>query len=196
MAKSIPAGWHSITPRLVAHDPFKMVQFLKHAFGASGDFATDRPSQIRIGDSIVMVSGAGARQATSAFLHLYVDDSDATYELALKASAVSLEQPMGEDDFSLSDLIEDREAVVPDDAAARTMLDDAVREALGHLSPREQDVVRLRFGLEDGKIRTLEEVGKAFGVTRERIRQIEAKTLAKLRRPESAQLLRDYLDEA
>jgi RNA polymerase primary sigma factor len=115
----------------------------------------------------------------------------------INQDTVSLEQPMGdEDDFSLSDLIEDREAVVPDDAAARMMLDDAVREALRHLSPREQDVVRLRFGLEDGKIRTLEEVGKAFGVTRERIRQIEAKTLAKLRRPESAQLLRDYLDEA
>ena len=115
----------------------------------------------------------------------------------INQDTVSLEQPMGdEDDFSLSDLIEDREAVVPDDAAARMMLDDALREALGHLSPREQDVVRLRFGLEDGKIRTLEEVGKAFGVTRERIRQIEAKTLAKLRRPESAQLLRDYLDEA
>jgi RNA polymerase primary sigma factor len=115
----------------------------------------------------------------------------------INQDTVSLEQPMGdEDDFSLSDLIEDREAVVPDDAAARMMLDDAVREALGHLSPREQDVVRLRFGLEDGKIRTLEEVGKAFGVTRERIRQIEAKTLAKLRRPASAQLLRDYLDEA
>ncbi|HEV3131606.1 MAG TPA: RNA polymerase sigma factor RpoD [Acidimicrobiales bacterium] len=115
----------------------------------------------------------------------------------INQDTVSLEQPMGdEDDFSLSDLIEDREAVVPDDAAARMMLDGAVHEALGHLSPREQDVVRLRFGLEDGKIRTLEEVGKAFGVTRERIRQIEAKTLAKLRRPESAQLLRDYLDEA
>jgi RNA polymerase primary sigma factor len=115
----------------------------------------------------------------------------------INQDTVSLEQPMGdEDDFSLSDLIEDRGAVVPDDAAARIMLDEAVREALGHLSAREQDVVRLRFGLEDGKIRTLEEVGKAFGVTRERIRQIEAKTLAKLRRPDSAQLLRDYLDEA
>ncbi len=115
----------------------------------------------------------------------------------INQDTVSLEQPMGdEEDFSLSDLIEDREAVIPDDAAARTMLDDAVREALRHLSTREQDVVRLRFGLEDGKIRTLEEVGSTFGVTRERIRQIEAKTLAKLRRPESAQLLRDYLDEA
>ena len=115
----------------------------------------------------------------------------------INQDTVSLEQPMGdEDDFSLSDLIEDRGAVVPDDAAARIMLDQAVREALAHLSPREQDVVQLRFGLDDGKIRTLEEVGKAFGVTRERIRQIEAKTLAKLRRPDSAQLLRDYLDEA
>ena len=114
----------------------------------------------------------------------------------INQDTVSLEQPMGdEDDFSLSDLIEDRGAVVPDDAATRIMLDEAVREALGHLAPREQDVVRLRFGLDDGKVRTLEEVGKAFGVTRERIRQIEAKTLAKLRRPDSAQLLRDYLDE-
>ena len=105
----------------------------------------------------------------------------------INQETVSLEQPMGdEDDFSLSDLIEDREAVVPDEAAARTMLNDAVNEALGQLSPREQEVVRLRFGLDDGKMRTLEEVGKAFGVTRERIRQIESKTLAKLRRPESA----------
>src|SRR5664280_192879 len=117
--------------------------------------------------------------------------------LRINQDTISLEQPIGdEEDFSLSDIIEDREAVVPGDAATRLMLDGALRDALGHLTPREQDVVRLRFGLEDGKIRTLEEVGKAFGVTRERIRQIEAKTLAKLRRPESAQLLRDYLEEA
>jgi RNA polymerase primary sigma factor len=117
--------------------------------------------------------------------------------LRINQDTISLEQPIGdEEDFSLSDIIEDREAVVPGDAATRLMLDSALRDALGHLTPREQDVVRLRFGLEDGKIRTLEEVGKAFGVTRERIRQIEAKTLAKLRRPESAQLLRDYLEEA
>ena len=73
---------------------------------------------------------------------------------------------------------------------------EAVREALGHLSEREQDVVRLRFGLDDGKIRTLEEVGREFGVTRERVRQIESKTLAKLRRPDAAHLLRDYLEES
>jgi RNA polymerase primary sigma factor len=115
----------------------------------------------------------------------------------INQDTVSLEQPVGEeDDFSLSDLIEDRGAVVPDDAAARAMLDQAVKEALGQLSPREQGVVRLRFGLDDGKIRTLEEVGREFGVTRERVRQIESKTLAKLRRPDAAYLLRDYLEEA
>ena len=115
----------------------------------------------------------------------------------INQDTVSLEQPVGdEDDFSLSDLIDDRAAVVPDDAATRAMLDQAVKEALAYLSHREQDVVRMRFGLENGKIRTLEEVGKAFGVTRERVRQIESKTLAKLRRPDAAYLLRDYLEEA
>jgi RNA polymerase primary sigma factor len=115
----------------------------------------------------------------------------------INQDTVSLEQPVGdEDDFSLSDMIEDRGAVVPDDAATRAMLDQAVKEALAHLTPREQDVVRLRFGLDDGKIRTLEEVGREFGVTRERVRQIESKTLAKLRRPDAAHLLRDYLEEA
>ena len=110
--------------------------------------------------------------------------------LRINQDTVSLEQPVGdEDDFNLSDLIEDRGAVVPDDAATRSLLDAAVREALGHLSEREQDVVRLRFGLDDGKIRTLEEVGREFGVTRERVRQIESKTLAKLRRPDAAHLL-------
>ena len=115
----------------------------------------------------------------------------------INQDTVSLEQPVGdEDDFSLSDLIEDRGAIVPDDAATRALLDEAVREALGQLSEREQDVVRLRFGLDDGKIRTLEEVGREFGVTRERVRQIESKTLAKLRRPDAAHLLRDYLEES
>jgi RNA polymerase primary sigma factor len=117
--------------------------------------------------------------------------------LRINQDTVSLEQPVGdEDDFNLSDMIEDRGAVVPDDAATRSLLDAAVREALGHLSEREQDVVRLRFGLDDGKIRTLEEVGREFGVTRERVRQIESKTLAKLRRPDAAHLLKDYLEES
>ncbi|HUP87234.1 MAG TPA: RNA polymerase sigma factor RpoD [Acidimicrobiales bacterium] len=115
--------------------------------------------------------------------------------LRISEDVVSLEQPVGdEDDFSLSDVIEDKEAIVPADAAARTMLNEAVKDVLSQLSEREQEVIRLRFGLDDGQMRTLEEVGKEFGVTRERIRQIEAKTLAKLRHPIRSQRLRDYLD--
>ncbi len=103
---------------------------------------------------------------------------------------VSLETPVGqEDDSSLGDFIEDQQAVAPADAAARALLSEAVGEALEELSERERQVVRLRFGLEDGQVRTLEEVGREFGVTRERIRQIEAKTLAKLRHPIRSQKL-------
>ncbi len=115
--------------------------------------------------------------------------------LRISQETVSLEQPMGEDDFSLSDLIEDEGAIAPSDAATRAMLNDAVNQALSELTEREQKVVRLRFGLDDGHMRTLEEVGKEFGVTRERIRQIESKTLAKLRHPMRSSRLRDYLDE-
>lgn len=116
--------------------------------------------------------------------------------LRISQDTVSLEQPMTEEgELSLSDLIEDRAATVPHDAAARALLNDAVRTAMSELSDREQEVVRLRFGLDDGQMRTLEEVGKVFGVSRERIRQIEAKTLAKLRNPVLSQPLRDYLDE-
>ncbi len=115
--------------------------------------------------------------------------------LRISEDVVSLEQPVGdEDDFSLSDVIEDKEAIVPADAAARTMLNEAVKDVLSQLSEREQEVIRLRFGLDDGQMRTLEEVGKEFGVTRERIRQIEAKTLAKPPPPIRSQRLRDYLD--
>ena len=115
--------------------------------------------------------------------------------LRINEDTTSLDQPVGEeDDFSLSDVIEDRDAIVPADAAARTMLNEAVKEVLSQLSEREQEVIRLRFGLDDGQMRTLEEVGKEFGVTRERIRQIEAKTLAKLRHPIRSQRLRDYLE--
>jgi RNA polymerase primary sigma factor len=109
---------------------------------------------------------------------------------------VSLETPVGEeDDSNLGDFIEDQEAVAPADAAARALLHEAVSTALDELTERERRVVCLRFGLEDGQARTLEEVGKEFGVTRERIRQIESKTLAKLRHPIRSQKLRDYLDE-
>ena len=115
--------------------------------------------------------------------------------LRISQETVSLEQPMGDDDFSLSDLIEDEGAVAPSEAATRAMLNEAVNQALAELTDREQKVVRLRFGLDDGHMRTLEEVGKEFGVTRERIRQIESKTLAKLRHPMRSSRLRDYLDE-
>jgi RNA polymerase primary sigma factor len=108
---------------------------------------------------------------------------------------LSLDAPVGEeDDSNLSDFIEDQGAEAPADAAARRMLNRAVIDALDELNDREKAVVRLRFGLDDGQARTLEEVGKEFGVTRERIRQIESKTLAKLRHPHRSQKLRDYLD--
>ncbi len=108
---------------------------------------------------------------------------------------LSLDSPVGEeDDSNLADFIADGGAEAPADAAAKMMLGEAVLEALAGLSDREKQVVRLRFGLEDGQARTLEEVGKEFGVTRERIRQIESKTLAKLRHPLRSQKLRDYLD--
>jgi RNA polymerase primary sigma factor len=109
---------------------------------------------------------------------------------------VSLETPVGEeDDSSLGDFVEDPSAVAPATAAARALLTEAIEEALEELNDRERAVVRLRFGLDDGQVRTLEEVGKEFGVTRERIRQIESKTLAKLRHPTRSQRLRDYLEE-
>ena len=93
MTKSIPDGWHSVTPRLVVHDTARLVEFLKQAFGATGDFRTDIPSVIKIGDSNVMVSSVGPREAMPAFLYLYVEDIDATYQRALEAGAVSLEEP-------------------------------------------------------------------------------------------------------
>ncbi len=113
----------------------------------------------------------------------------------ISQDTISLEQPIGEEeDFSLSDLIEDHTAEVPVDAATRMLLNEAVKRALSELTEREQEVVRLRFGLDDGRIRTLEEVGQIFGVTRERIRQIEMKTLAKLRHPIVSRPLRDYVE--
>lgn len=93
MAKWIPEGWHSVTPRLVAADPAALVAFLKRAFLATGELRTDSPSQLRIGDSLVMISGVRPREAMPSFLYLYVPDVDATYERALQAGAVSLESP-------------------------------------------------------------------------------------------------------
>lgn len=94
MTGPIPEGWHSITPRLVVHDPDALVTFLREAFGATGDVVPSAPALMRIGDSILMVSGVGSRDPMPAFLYLYVDDADATYRRALKAGAISLEEPM------------------------------------------------------------------------------------------------------
>ncbi|MCO5966952.1 RNA polymerase sigma factor RpoD [Actinoallomurus soli] len=107
---------------------------------------------------------------------------------------VSLQSPIGEEDSDLGDFIEDADAVVPMEAAAFILLQDQLGGILGSLSDREQRIIQLRFGLTDGHPRTLEEVGREFGVTRERIRQIESKTLAKLRHPTRAQMLREYLE--
>jgi len=115
--------------------------------------------------------------------------------MRISQDPLSLDSPVGEeDDSNLADFIEDQHAEAPAEMAARKMLGDAVVEALDQLNDREKAVVRLRFGLDDGQARTLEEVGREFGVTRERIRQIESKTLAKLRHPHRSQKLRDYLD--
>ncbi|MDQ4144332.1 MAG: sigma-70 family RNA polymerase sigma factor, partial [Actinomycetota bacterium] len=108
---------------------------------------------------------------------------------------VSLETPIGEEeDTHLGDFIEDSDAVVPLDAASFILLQEQLESVLHTLSQREKKVIQLRFGLHDGTPRTLEEVGKEFGVTRERIRQIESKTLSKLRHPSRSQKLRDYLE--
>ena len=108
---------------------------------------------------------------------------------------VSLETPIGEEDDShLGDFIQDTEAQSPADAAAYTLLKEQFDEVLKTLTPREARVLRLRFGLDDGKMRTLEEVGREFDVTRERIRQIEAKALRKLRHPSRSKKLKDFLN--
>ena len=108
---------------------------------------------------------------------------------------VSLETPIGEEDDShLGDFIQDEDSPAPHDAASYTLLREQLEEVMGTLTPREAKVLKLRFGLEDGKARTLEEVGKEFDVTRERIRQIEAKALRKLRHPSRSKKLRDYMN--
>lgn len=109
---------------------------------------------------------------------------------------VSLETPIGEEDDShLGDFIPDDDAQAPADAAAYELLKEQLKDVLDTLSDREENVLRLRFGLDDGRTRTLEEVGKVFGVTRERIRQIEAKALRKLRHPSRSKQLKDFLEE-
>jgi RNA polymerase primary sigma factor len=115
--------------------------------------------------------------------------------LRISQDPLSLDSPVGEEDESnLGDFIMDSSTDGPADAATKTMLTEAVEDVLGELSEREQEIVRMRFGLDGGQAKTLEEVGKQFGVTRERIRQIEAKTLAKLRHPQRSHRLREFLE--
>ncbi len=115
--------------------------------------------------------------------------------LKISQEPVSLETPIGEEEDShLGDFIKDEEALAPAEAASSFLLREQLEDVLSTLTPREKKVLQLRFGLEDGRSRTLEEVGQVFGVTRERIRQIEAKALRKLRHPSRSKKLKDYLD--
>jgi RNA polymerase primary sigma factor len=115
--------------------------------------------------------------------------------LKVSQEPVSLETPIGEEEDShLGDFIEDQGTLAPSEAAAHQLLKEQVMDVLASLAPRERKVLELRFGLEDGRSRTLEEVGREFHVTRERIRQIEAKALRKLRHPSRSKKLRDYLE--
>ena len=115
--------------------------------------------------------------------------------LKISQEPVSMETPIGEEEDShLGDFIEDDNVPAPADAAAFTLLREQLDEVLNTLTEREQKVLRLRFGIDDGQPKTLEDVGKRFNVTRERIRQIEAKALRKLRHPSRSRKLKDYLD--
>ncbi|WP_246818164.1 RNA polymerase sigma factor RpoD [Aerococcus sp. HMSC072A12] len=116
--------------------------------------------------------------------------------MKISQETVSLETPIGEEDDShLGDFIEDNEAMSPEDFTSQEMLKEQLNEVLDTLTDREENVLRLRFGLEDGQSKTLEQVGKQFGVTRERIRQIEAKALRKLRHPSRSKQLKDFMEE-
>src|SRR5262245_9154290 len=89
----VPKGWHTVTPKIFVNDPEGLADFLKHVFNATGEYRTDRPTQITIGDSIIMLSGTEIRSSTSSFLYVYVRDVDATYQRALEAEARSMEKP-------------------------------------------------------------------------------------------------------
>ncbi len=124
-----------------------------------------------------------------------IDEEKVREIMKIAQEPVSLETPIGEEEDShLGDFIEDEEAVAPAEAASYRLLKEQLEDVLNTLTEREQEVLRLRFGLDDGRARTLEEVGQIFGVTRERIRQIEAKALRKLRHPSRSKKLKDYLE--
>jgi RNA polymerase primary sigma factor len=115
--------------------------------------------------------------------------------MKIAQSPTSLDSPIGEDgDGRFGDLLEDRDAIAPPEAADVTAMQEQLRAVLKMLPERERRVIELRYGLADGRARTLEEVGREFGVTRERIRQIESKTLTKLRHPSRSGRLKDYLE--
>ncbi|MEX1061602.1 MAG: sigma-70 family RNA polymerase sigma factor, partial [Patescibacteria group bacterium] len=125
-------------------------------------------------------------------LHIGADKAREIIKISQKPT--SLETPIGEEkDSRLKDFVKDEEVVTPTDDTSKELLKQQLLEVLGTLSPREQKVLELRFGLRDGKPRTLEAVGKEFGVTRERIRQIEAKAIRKLKHPSRSKIIRDYL---
>jgi RNA polymerase primary sigma factor len=151
--------------------------------------------QIRVSRQLVQELG---REPTSEeiaeVMELSVDRIREIQKIAQEP--ISMEMPIGEEnDSSLGDFIEDPDAYAPEDAAAYEMLKEQMKDILDTLTDREENVIRLRFGLDDGRTRTLEEVGKVFGVTRERIRQIEAKALRKLRHPSRSKRLKDFLED-
>jgi len=127
---------------------------------------------------------------------LGLDVDKVEHIIKISQETVSLEAPVGEEeDSKLGDFIEDTKHISPEESTAQQLLRDKIKEFLGELSPREQKILKMRFGLEDGRTHTLEEVGQEFGVTRERIRQIEAKALSKLKKGEKSKDLEEYLYE-
>jgi uncharacterized glyoxalase superfamily protein PhnB len=108
MKTKLPKGWHSVTPRIITDDVGGLVEFLRRAFGATGDVRADRPAVMQIGDSMIMVSGIGPRAAMPAFLYVYLDDADAAYKRALEAGAKSLEEPIDTPYGDRRGMVEDR----------------------------------------------------------------------------------------
>jgi RNA polymerase primary sigma factor len=127
-------------------------------------------------------------------LEMGIEVEKVNYILKIKEDTVSIEAPVGEEEDSrLADFIEDRDSVTPEEAATYQLLKENISDVLQLLTPREQKILRMRFGLDDGRSHTLEETGQEFGVTRERIRQIESKALQKLKKHRESKKLRDYL---